>query len=110
MPNLLRSLILTVLLAFVVPLLMVGGVLGLLLGVSYIPGIAAFGQRGMESILHFLSVFGSGYPLLGMLTMGASHLCNKYKCLKKEVRGLKKATIKIGTTMTKHLWDSWGGV
>lgn len=72
MPNLLRSLILTVLLAFVVPLLLVGGVLGLLLGVSYIPGIAAVGQRGMESILHFFSVFGSGYPLLGMLTIGGT--------------------------------------
>ena len=72
MPNILRSLILTVLLAFTLPLVGGGGLLGLLLGISYIPGIAALGQVGIESVLHFLAVFGSGYPLLGMLTIGGT--------------------------------------
>lgn len=72
MPNILRSLILTVLLAFALPLVGVGSILGLLLGISYLPGIAALGQVGIDSILHVLSVFGSGYPLLGMLTIGGT--------------------------------------
>lgn len=72
MPNILRSFTLAVLFAFAVPLVMVGGVLGILLGISYVPGVMVFGQMGSESIVHFLAVFGSGYPLLGMLTIGGT--------------------------------------
>ncbi|EAZ91211.1 hypothetical protein CY0110_11327 [Crocosphaera chwakensis CCY0110] len=70
--NLFRSLLLSVLLSFVTPLLFLGGILGALLTASYIPGIAILGQIGQELILSFLSTFGEGYPLQGMLTIGGT--------------------------------------
>ncbi len=70
--NLFRSLFLTTLLSFVTPLFLLGGVLGVLLTVSYIPGIANLGQIGENQILTFLSIFGDGYPIQGMLTIGAT--------------------------------------
>ncbi len=72
MSNLFRSLFLSVLLSFVTPVLLLGCVLGSLLAVSYIPGIALLGQLGQEQILSFLSVFGEGYPMQGMLTIGVT--------------------------------------
>lgn len=72
MSNLFRSLLLSVLLSFVTPLLLLGGILGTLLTVSYIPGIAVLGQIGQELVLSFLSTFGEGYPLQGMLTIGVT--------------------------------------
>ncbi|WP_107666371.1 hypothetical protein [Cyanothece sp. BG0011] len=70
--NLFRSLLLSVLLSFVTPLLFLGGMLGTLLTVSYIPGIAVLGQMGQELVLSFLSTFGEGYPVQGMLTIGVT--------------------------------------
>ncbi len=72
MSNLFRSLLLSVLLSFVTPVLFLGGVLGTLLTVSYIPGIALLGQIGQELLLSFLSTFGEGYPLQGVLTIGVT--------------------------------------
>ncbi len=72
MSNLFRSLFLSVLLSFVTPMFLLGGMLGSLLAVSYIPGIALLGQLGQEQILSFLSVFGEGYPMQGMLTIGVT--------------------------------------
>jgi hypothetical protein len=68
--NLFRSLLLTVLLSFFTPLLLLSGVLVTLLGISYVPGISMIGQIGESQILSFLSIFGSGYPVQGMLTIG----------------------------------------
>ena len=48
--NLFRSLLLSVLLSFVTPVLFVGAVLGALLTVSYIPGIALLGEMGQELV------------------------------------------------------------
>ena len=70
MSSLFRSLFLTALLSFMTPLLLLSGVLGSLLAVSYIPGIATIGQIGETQILTFLSIFGEGYPLQGMFTIG----------------------------------------
>lgn len=70
MSNLFRSLCLTALLSFITPLFLLGSMLGVLLAVSYIPGIADIGQIGENQILTFLSIFGDGYPLQGMLTIG----------------------------------------
>lgn len=72
MSNLFRSLFLTALLSFMTPLLLLGGVLASLLAVSYIPGIGEFGQFGEAQLLTFLSIFGDGYPLQGMLTIGVT--------------------------------------
>ncbi|WP_416244796.1 hypothetical protein [Crocosphaera sp. XPORK-15E] len=68
--NLFRSLFLSVLLSFVTPVLLLGGLLGTLIAVSYIPGVALVGQIGESQILSFLSVFGDGYPVQGVLTIG----------------------------------------
>ncbi|MGK7882980.1 MAG: hypothetical protein AB4060_23205 [Crocosphaera sp.] len=72
MSNLFRSLLLSVLLSFVAPVLFLGAVLGSLLTLSYIPGIALLGQMGQELMLSFLSTFGEGYPLQGVLTIGVT--------------------------------------
>ncbi len=72
MSNLFRSLLLSVLLSFVAPVLFLGAVLGSLLTLSYIPGIALLGQMGQELMLSFLSTFGEGYPLQGALTIGVT--------------------------------------
>ncbi len=70
MSNLFRSLFLSVLLSFISPVLIVGSILGALLAVSYVPGVALLGQIGQDQILCFLSVFGEGYPIQGLLTIG----------------------------------------
>ncbi|MGK7884771.1 MAG: hypothetical protein AB4057_09120, partial [Crocosphaera sp.] len=62
----------SVLLSFVAPVLFLGAVLGSLLTLSYIPGIALLGQMGQELMLSFLSTFGEGYPLQGVLTIGVT--------------------------------------
>lgn len=69
-PHFLRSLLLTSLLSFVVPVLMLGTVLVVLSAIGYIPGIDILGQIGTEKLVKFLIVFGDGYPLQGLLTIG----------------------------------------
>ncbi len=63
--NLMRSLVLTALLAFIVPSLAIGSVLAFLVGLSYVPGIATLAQAGSDGIVNFLSIFGNGCPLEG---------------------------------------------
>jgi hypothetical protein len=70
--NLFRSLLLTTFLSFTMPILLVGGILMVALAVSYIPGLTGFGQIGANQILGFLTIFGSGYPIQGMLIVGLS--------------------------------------
>lgn len=68
--HLLRSLALTTFLSFATPILLVSGLLVALSLVGYVPGIALMGQIGASQILQFLAVFGSGYPVQGMLIIG----------------------------------------
>lgn len=70
MSNLFRSLLLSVLLSFVTPVLLLTGVLGTLLAASYVPGIALLGKLGESQILSFLSIFGDGYPIQGVFIIG----------------------------------------
>lgn len=70
MSNLFRSLLLSVLLSFVTPVLLLSGVLGTLLAASYVPGIALLGKLGESQILSFLSIFGDGYPIQGVFIIG----------------------------------------
>ena len=63
--NLFRSLVLTALLAFITPSLLIGSLLVLLVGMSYVPGIANLAQVGADGLIGFLNVFGNGYPLQG---------------------------------------------
>lgn len=70
LPNFLRSLLLTSLLTFAAPILLVGGVLASLSILSYIPILEAMGQTGAAQVCMFLAVFGNGCPLEGILVIG----------------------------------------
>jgi len=72
MLNFMTSLLLTIILSFHAPIVVVGVMLGCFLAVSYIPGLALIGQTGIAMIEDFLAVFGSGCPLKGILTIGFS--------------------------------------
>ncbi|WP_422661965.1 hypothetical protein [Pannus brasiliensis] len=70
MLTLLRSLLFTTLLSFLTPVLLVGASLTALCVTSYLPGFSFISQTGSDQILEFLTIFGSGYPVQGMLTIG----------------------------------------
>lgn len=70
MLTLLRSLVFTTLLSFIAPVFLVGTILIGLFAIGYLPGLTLICQTGLSGILQFLTIFGSGYPLQGMLTIG----------------------------------------
>ena len=63
------SLFLTATIIFIVPIAVVGLMLGLALVVSLIPGFMMIGNHAVQGILEFLAVFGSGRPLSGIVTL-----------------------------------------
>jgi hypothetical protein len=69
MLTLLRSLLFSTLLSFVAPVLLVGSILAALLATSHVPGFTWVSQTVFSQILQFLTIFGDGYPLQGMLTI-----------------------------------------
>ncbi len=70
LPNFLRSLALTVFLCFVAPFAVVAVLLAFLIGIGYIPGFESLGSSGMNQLLQFLAVFGSGCAFQGIMVMG----------------------------------------
>ncbi|MBE9093972.1 hypothetical protein [Tychonema sp. LEGE 07203] len=69
-PNFLRSLLLTSLLSFIAPLLLIGaGLTGCAL-IGLVPALQGVGHAGEDLILQFLATFGSGCPLQGFLVIG----------------------------------------
>jgi hypothetical protein len=70
LPDFLRSLLLTTLLSFAAPILLVGTMLTTLFFMSCIPGFVFLGEAGATGILEFLTIFGSGCPVQGILTIG----------------------------------------
>lgn len=69
-PNFLRSVLLTCLLSFVAPLLLIGvGLTGFAL-IGFLPVLQGIGHSGEYQILQFLATFGSGCPLQGLLAIG----------------------------------------
>jgi hypothetical protein len=70
LPNLLRSLVLTALLSFVAPIVLMTVLVVALCGIGYIPGLETIGQTGTTQLLTFLAVFGSGCPVQGILVIG----------------------------------------
>ncbi len=70
MSNFLLSLILAALMSFAAPVVLVGGILGILFTASYLPGLVELGKEGAIQVFNFLAVFGNGKPLQGMLTLG----------------------------------------
>ncbi|OUL21515.1 hypothetical protein [Nostoc sp. 106C] len=67
--NFLRSLLLTTIFSFVVPMFLVGGFLLLLSLVGHIPGLQRIAEAIATQIIHFLATFGSGTPLRGLLVI-----------------------------------------
>jgi hypothetical protein len=65
-----RSLVLTTLLSFTAPVLLIGTALVGLSLVGRIPAIEPIAQAGASQILGFLAVFGSGDAVEGLLIIG----------------------------------------
>jgi hypothetical protein len=70
MSNLLRSLAMSTIVSFSLPMLAVGTLLLSLSLASHIPGVGFIGEMGSSQVLRFLTIFGSGYPLHGILSIG----------------------------------------
>jgi len=66
-PSFFRSLLLTVLLSFAAPVVLIGGGLVSLSIIAYLPGLQRISQVVVEQILQFLAIFGSGNWLQGLL-------------------------------------------
>ncbi|ELR97666.1 hypothetical protein [Gloeocapsa sp. PCC 73106] len=65
-----RSLLLTTAFTFSVPIVLTGALFGLLVLVGHVPGCDWLATNGAAQIVGFLSVFGSGYPLQGVIIIG----------------------------------------
>jgi hypothetical protein len=70
--SLCRSLLLSTLISFATPILVLGGMLATLFLVSFIPSVANFGQIGANQVLEILTVFGSGCPVQGILIIAGA--------------------------------------
>ena len=68
--NFLVSLLITTIISFTAPALVIGIFLGVLLVFGYIPGLALVGKCGVVQISDFLAVFGSGSPFEGVIILG----------------------------------------
>ena len=64
------SLILAAVMGFAMPMISIGIIMGLLLIMSFVPGLAAFANSGAINTLEFLSIFGEGKPLVGAIILG----------------------------------------
>ena len=65
--NLLRSLLITSILSFLAPLLFIGTILSSLLALKHIPYLESISQMGLDQLLSFLTVFGTGSAMQGSL-------------------------------------------
>jgi hypothetical protein len=65
----LRSLLITSILSFLAPLLLIGSIAIALIALNQIPQLGKFSQVGFEQLSHFLLIFGSGSSLYGVLTL-----------------------------------------
>lgn len=70
LPNYLRSLLLTMLISFIVPVsILVIGLAGLSMS-SHFPGVAPIAHTTFQQILTFLKIFGSGSAIGGLFIIG----------------------------------------
>jgi hypothetical protein len=68
--NFLLSLLLSTIVSFVAPVIVVSGTLVALWGFSHLPILQTIGRVGIEQMHGFLAVFGSGCAFQGILTIG----------------------------------------
>lgn len=64
------SLLLTTIISFAIPALIIGALFAILLLLGYIPGLTLLGHCGIDRVLDFLAVFGTGNPLEGLMILG----------------------------------------
>lgn len=69
--NLLRSLIMTCIAGFMAPIISIGALLAVAFTLGYLPGLGVVGEVGVERIVHFLKIFGSGNPTHGIVLLGS---------------------------------------
>jgi hypothetical protein len=72
LPNLLRSLLLTGIFSFLVPVALIGIILATLLAIGYVPHLEIVGKAGVSQVFYFLSTFGSGSVLRGIVTIATT--------------------------------------
>ena len=72
MQTLLRSLLLTVLISFITPVVLLTGLFATLCGIGYLPVVDTIAQIGVTDLLKFLAIFGSGSPLQGIVVIGVT--------------------------------------
>jgi len=70
LPSFLRSVLLTVVLSFVAPMLLLGGVIASFSLMGYIHGLEATARSITGQIWQFLATFGSGNPFQGLVVIG----------------------------------------
>ncbi|HEY9660097.1 MAG TPA: hypothetical protein V6C65_16690 [Allocoleopsis sp.] len=69
LPNLLRSLILTAIFSFLLPIVFIGTIFVTLILLGYVPKLEIIGSAGVEQVTNFLTIFGSGSAIQGVLTI-----------------------------------------
>ncbi|MEH2213558.1 hypothetical protein [Nostoc sp.] len=67
--NFLRSLLLTIIFSFVVPMFLIGGGFLFLSLLGNFPGLQELTEAIATEIMHFLATFGSGTPLRGLFVI-----------------------------------------
>jgi hypothetical protein len=72
LPSLLRSLLITGIFSFLTPVLFIGIILATLFTVGHFPPLEVVGTVGIEQVLHFLSIFGSGSALAGVVVISTT--------------------------------------
>lgn len=72
LPDFLRSLLLTSILSFVTPIVLIGVGWTSLALISYLPSLQTIGQSGIAQIWDFLATFGDGHPWQGCLVIGVT--------------------------------------
>ncbi|QKD81675.1 hypothetical protein HPC62_05255 [Thermoleptolyngbya sichuanensis A183] len=70
-PNLMRSLLITAIFSFLLPVVLVGCLLVPLRVLQEIPSLEVMSQAGIAPVVEFLRVFGSGNPLHGLLVIAS---------------------------------------
>lgn len=70
LPNYVRSLLLTMLISFTVPVAILGVSLAGLSISSHFPGVAAIARITFQQMIIFLRIFGSGRTIDGLLIIG----------------------------------------
>ena len=64
------SLLLTTTISFAIPAFIIGTIFAMLLLLGYVPGLTLLGHCGVDRVLNFLAVFGTGNPLEGLMILG----------------------------------------